>query len=445
MKISTKYVFSYSALSLSFILLLGLLVSMQHVRSTKKHTATTLEYQIKLASDIFSSTNDTCLSVFKKTDTNLNLLFGYASLTIYKNGYILYESTNIKEQNSQQTTLNSCLFYDNCEKNQYSFFAHNAQYLIKTIVYDTKNISQLYLFIYVLLCAFVGFICLLVGLWLISRNWYSKPLLQIIAEVEAINPTILKRRLTTKRNDEIAQLSSVFNRLLDKIASAFETEKMFIANASHELRTPVTSIMGQIEVCLDEKKSIEEYEELLQSVYDDAAQIATIINGFLDLAAANLSPSRINMLEIDVVDSIFEVIEAFEKRKPNYVISVEYENVSYEPNQYVSWGNQGLIFLLFSNVIDNACKYSNNKKARIYLRTTTDQIFVIVADNGIGIPKSEIDQIFNPLQRGSNVNDRPGHGIGLAIVKRIATIHNITIDITSEIQVGTCVSIAFKK
>ena len=244
-------------------------------------------------------------------------------------------------------------------------------------------------------------------------------------------------------DDEISQLAKAFNKLLDQIENAIEAEKSFISNVSHELRTPITSIMGQIEVVLGKSRSAEEYKTLLVSVYEDSQQMADIINGFLELAEANLPEQQLAFSLLRIDDLLFSIMEEFKRRKPHFQINIEFLNDPESGSDLEFYGNEKLLRLFFSNLIDNGCKYSEDKRVKISIDIKPNQLFVYLMDHGIGIPKDEQNKIFMPMYRGSNANGFAGHGIGLTIVKRIADLHHIDLIIESVENIGTTIRLHF--
>ena len=269
------------------------------------------------------------------------------------------------------------------------------------------------------------------------------PIKDIIRQVDNIKANNLSSRLAVKNKDEIAELSDNFNKMLERIESAFETERMFVSNVSHELRTPLTSIIGQVEVTLLKPRNDEEYKMLLISILEDVKNMKTIINGFLDLAEAGIETNnhKFNLLRTD--ELIFSVKDEILKRKPNYEIYIDFENLPEDEDEVSIKGNERLLRILFLNLIDNACKFSDQHKVSIKIGYDSFFVTLRFLDNGIGIPNDELNLIFQPLYRGSNTSGKGGHGIGLSIVKRIADIHHAMVDINSALNIGTSVTIKF--
>ncbi len=315
--------------------------------------------------------------------------------------------------------------------------------MVEASAIDNTGINELKSLLFIITWVLGISLLIILGFGFYNANWTLKPFKKIIREVEKIEPANIKKRVTELGDDEISQLAKAFNKLLDRIEQAFEAEKSFISNASHELRTPVTSVMGQIEVVLNKSRNVEEYRNILQSVYDDTLQMANIINGFLELSEVNLVYDQISMTPVRVDEILFSIIDDFKKRKSHYNITVEFITNPETDTQLLCMANFRLLCLMFSNLIDNACKYSIDKKARIAIDFTKDIIKVMITDMGIGIPKEEMINIFKPLYRGSNASAKPGHGIGLAIVKRIAELHKASVDLKSEVNLGTTITITF--
>lgn len=158
-------------------------------------------------------------------------------------------------------------------------------------------------------------------LWVYYAQWSLRPFRKLIAEVDSIEPSQLNRRLSTAGADEVSQLSHTFNILLNRIAQSVETEKAFIANASHELRTPVTWTNWD---SLNKSRSADEYRAVLQSVYDDLAPNGNHHQRFLNLTEANQGYKHIDMSCVAIDDLLFSIIEDFEQRKPSYNVSFEF-------------------------------------------------------------------------------------------------------------------------
>jgi signal transduction histidine kinase len=127
------------------------------------------------------------------------------------------------------------------------------------------------------------------------------------------------------------------------------------------------------------------------------------------------------------------------------VIHIEFVKTPDKGNEITVMGNQGLLAIMMSNLIDNACKFSEDNKVILKIDFNDQYTIIQVADSGMGIPESEIQYVFQPLYRADNVHGKYGSGIGLSIVQRIAELHKAQIQITSEINIGTTVTVMLPK
>lgn len=325
----------------------------------------------------------------------------------------------------------------------YSF--KNKKFYLLASAGDLYGEAELQQLLIIILLVFISSLALVIIAGFLNAKQSLKPIKDIIAQVDEIEAANLNIMLTTKNNDEIAELAHTFNKMLERINKAFERERFFVSNASHELRTPVTSIKGQVEVALMKKRNEENYIAVLTSILDDVENMTNIINGFLELAETNTDLKNLSLQAIQVDEFLFIVKDEIVKRRPEYIINIEFEKTPDKESEITILGNQGLLFIMMNNLIDNACKFSENKKATIRIGFDNNYTIIQVADNGIGIPNEEIEYIFQPLYRAQNVQRKHGTGIGLSIVQRIAEIHKAQIKISSTLNIGTTISVLFPK
>lgn len=310
---------------------------------------------------------------------------------------------------------------------------------------DLYGEAELQDLLIIILIVFISSLALVIIAGYLNATQSLKPIKDIISQVDEIEASNLNIMLKTKNNDEIAELAHTFNKMLERINKAFERERFFVSNASHELRTPVTSIKGQVEVALMKSRDENNYVKVLTSILDDVDNMTTIINGFLELAEANTDLKTLSVQTILVDEFLFTVKDDILKRKPEYIITIEFVKIPNKESEITVLGNQGLLFIMMNNLIDNACKFSENKKATVKIDFDNKYTIIQVADNGIGIPIEEIEYIFQPLYRAKNVKGKQGNGIGLSIVQRIADIHKAQINIASEVNIGTTITVSLPK
>ena len=321
----------------------------------------------------------------------------------------------------------------------------NPKFIIICSAIDFNGIKDLNNLKLILIISLVVSLIIII----ISALFYSrealKPISKIIMQMDNITASHLHSRvIVDERKDEIAALALTFNNMIDRIEEAFNMQKNFVSHASHELRTPLTSIKGQIDVALMRARDIEEYISILNSINSDIQILTELTNGFLDMAESGMDDHKLKTEKIRVDDVLFYVKNEFREKHNKYNINISFENTIDDDSKLILHANLSLLKILFYNLIDNACKFSDNKSVNVII-STSEQFYLIIyfIDNGIGIPESEINKITEPFYRASNISGKSGYGIGLSIVKQIVSLHNGQINITSELNKGSTVKLTF--
>lgn len=271
-----------------------------------------------------------------------------------------------------------------------------------------------------------------------------RPISGVVGRVEDISITSLNLRVDEGNGtDEIARLARTFNNMLERLEIAFKLQKDFISHASHELRTPLTSINGQLEVLLLKNRSTEEYKTAVNSVLEDIRNLTDLSNRLLLLAhtsSEKQTAGHIDKIRIDEV--LWQSKEELQKYNKGFSVNISIDPSVTDSDQMEITGDEYLIKTAFSNLIENACKYSPDFSVDVNIEYANSSLMIIFSDNGIGIPEDDLIQIFEPFHRGSNVNS-PGHGIGLSLVNQIIKNHHGKIDISSRVGEGTTVMLCF--
>jgi signal transduction histidine kinase len=262
----------------------------------------------------------------------------------------------------------------------------------------------------------------------------------VVKEVDSITISSLNLRLAEGNGqDEIARLAHTFNNMLARLENAFKMQKNFIANASHELRTPLTAITGQLEVLLLKERNEQEYLKTITSVLEDMKNLNLTSNRLLLLAQAS-SETAESVFKLHRIDEIaWQVRSEILKRNPNYTVQIEFDMEEDDFDFLEFKGNELLIKTCILNLIENACKYSENHTSKVVIKATKTELQMQFTDEGIGIEKDDLAKIFEPFHRGKNAITYRGHGIGLSLVKRIVELHKGEISINSKLGEGTSV------
>lgn len=268
------------------------------------------------------------------------------------------------------------------------------------------------------------------------------PIIKISNNLKRIRSTSLDLRLpiAEKKKDEIDILSLTINHLLEHLEQSFESQRSFIANASHELRTPITTILGEAEISLMHERSGADYKATLQNIIKETERLSYIINSLMDLMQTNISNYEFQSIRMD--ELIWEIKDELTARSGEKTINVSY-NLPYDPARYSLMGNRQLLLIGISNIIKNGLKFSDNQEVSCEIFCDSSSIHIAVHDRGIGIAASDIEKIFQPFFRSSNALYYPGTGIGLALTNSIVRLHNGTIEVKSELNQGTTFHIVF--
>ena len=269
----------------------------------------------------------------------------------------------------------------------------------------------------------------------VYANRILLPLQHLLKDLKRIRVNNLNVRLETFGNkDEWDELIRALNEMLDHLDTAFQAEKAFISNASHELNNPLTAIQGECEICLLKRRPAEEYEEALRRIADESRRISMLIKHLLFLSRHD-------------EDILCRGTETVELAVLLQDLCRQYERVRFDVTG-IGAGSElradsHLLRVAFRNIIDNACKYSQ-EDVEVRMVRMEDGVKVEVLDHGIGIPEDDIRYIFNSFYRAGNVREYHGQGIGLSLSMRILKVYGGRISIDSCQGQYTKVTVIFK-
>ncbi|RNL54105.1 sensor histidine kinase [Pedobacter jejuensis] len=298
---------------------------------------------------------------------------------------------------------------------------------------DLQKILIIGFFLSVILSFLVG--------WKFS-NYMLMPLRNVIKSVKKIKAENLHMRLDVKDgSDEMSQLAQTFNNMLNRLETAFETQNNFISNASHELRTPLTIISGEVELAMKAKDDSEKQHNALLKIKDESERLNTILTSLLGLAQSGFNGKNQPWEMVRMDELLWEIKDAVNQVHPNSKIEIDFSTLPDDEDLITLRVNKNLIKLAITNVVSNACKYSDYKPVTITLESKTNLLSIAITDQGIGIPESDIQHIFEPFYRASNTNKFKGYGVGLPLSLNIIRLHRGSIAIKSKEGIGTEIKI----
>lgn len=324
------------------------------------------------------------------------------------------------------------------------FSYHNTNYIVTAAAYDGYGYAKLRsLAINLLILSGISILLsFLIGYILAKRA--LDPVSKISDRMKDITANNLHLRLLSyNENDEFGELASSFNKALDIIESSFESQKMFVSNVSHELRTPLATLIGEIDLALLKDRTLEKYKETLINSRQDTNRLIKLLNGLLDLAKASYDERKISMNVVRIDEILLDAREIVLKGNPEYNIELLFNQEIENDSEITIKGNEYLLKIAFVNLMENNCKFSENKTSTVRISSFNNKKNIQFIDTGIGIPSNDLEQIFTPFYRGENKQFVQGNGIGLALVKKVIVLHKGAIVVHSIVDKGTTFSVEF--
>jgi signal transduction histidine kinase len=254
-----------------------------------------------------------------------------------------------------------------------------------------------------------------------------KPLKDMIQTAKEIKATELSARVPVPNaKDEIRELTLTMNDMLDRIEQAFQSQERFVADASHQLLTPLTIMRGELELL--QKTESKDINTFIKSSLQEVDNLAGIVQEMLLLSRVDAGIGALNLQELPLDELIFEALPRCERlaESKGIKLKVNINDESGGDDRKMILGDNDLLQNLIFNIVENAIKYSpNNETVTITLNWKKEVSELIVEDNGNGIPEEQFQYIFDRFSRGSSVETRvKGFGLGLAIAQKIAILHN---------------------
>lgn len=279
--------------------------------------------------------------------------------------------------------------------------------------------------------------------WRMTSNALH-PLEENIDHALQITASKMSARLKLpKQRDEIYDFVFIFNDLLSRLEKSFNAQKAFISNASHEIRNPLTVISGEAEVALASTRDIASYQASLKTILKAADRLNELTNHLLSIARMTEESKIISPEKISITRLFQGIKKEFQLTSDNK--QIKWPDMIKDYDQIFIEGSLLLLQSAFRNIIDNALKYSDDKPIGISLTVGSNRVQISITDQGMGIPEEELPFITAPLYRAKNARRFPGHGIGLPLVESIISIHGGSMDIVSQIDTGTTVTVQLPK
>ncbi|WP_412465410.1 ATP-binding protein [Pedobacter sp. KLB.chiD] len=268
----------------------------------------------------------------------------------------------------------------------------------------------------------MAFIFILISLLvLLLSRWVAqkmlKPLQKFMLEVKQASAHNMEFRVEENKNkDEINLIAQSFNHLMEELEQAFILQKTFVANASHELRTPVTRIMMNAELALSKERDQIAYQKVIASMLEDAEKMEHIITGLVALAKMDLDLINSQLAPIQLNDLLTKIQNEWKAQK-SLKLNISYQNPIDSKPELLA--NATLLQIALDNIISNAFKFSNNQEVNVLIEVINDQLFIHITDYGSGILPDDQTAIFKPFYTRAKKQGQHGEGMGLYMAKKI--------------------------
>ena len=448
MNIRTKLTLRFSAIVATMLFFFSLVIYFMSENYRREEFYSRLESRGNTTARLLVKVKEVDNDLLRIIDRNsINALFQEKVLIFDQNNQLVYSSLDDLEVSYspgllQEIRLKGKVEYSEGQSENVGFIFDTDQggYVVISSAIDRYGRSKLENLRNMLLTGFFVSILVIILTGAIFAGQVVQPLVRMNAEVSSISAGNLSRRIDEgNRRDEIAQLAMNFNDMLRRLESAFEIQQQFVSSASHEMCTPLAAIMSQLQMILDKKRSPEEYQKVLQSLYDDTRTLVELTNGLLTLAQSSIEKQRLQFKPVRVDETLFAAQKELGNAHPDYHFLIEYEKLPDDEALLIIAGNEQLLKTAFLNLMDNACKFSPNRTVRIRFSASGKKIDISFIDNGMGIPPEEQELIFNPFYRGNTAqSSAKGYGIGLPLCRRIIQLHNGAISVQSVPGRGSC-------
>lgn len=270
-----------------------------------------------------------------------------------------------------------------------------------------------------------------------------EPITKLTVATRKVGEEKFSGTLDINRKDEIGQLAQSFQRMTEKLSENDRIRKEFISDVSHDFQSPLLNIQGYASLLLDSELAVEERKSYAKVIQTETARLSSLTKQLLLLTSLDQLSTPLELKVFSLNDQLKEAI-----RKSRWLLEEKDMTLSMELDDVQFTGDPAFLEKVWENILSNALKYTQSGGTiEIVLTEQVDKIEVTIKDNGVGISTEEIDRIFDRFYRADNSRTQEigGTGLGLSIVQQVITLHNGTVEVSSETGKGTLFKVTLPK
>ncbi len=267
-----------------------------------------------------------------------------------------------------------------------------------------------------------------------------RPIRHIINAVRSASKGRMDTRIpSTGTDDELGELVTLFNQMLERIEALIKAMRDTLDNVSHDLRTPMTRLRGMAELALRSDQGAKACQETLAECIEESDRILRMLNTLMDISEAETGAMKLDLERVNVCDMVKDIVEAY-----RYIAEDRGIEVYTQPGKDLSvLADSTRVYQIVSNLLENALKYTaRGGRIDIEAKRREDEIVVAVKDTGIGIHEEDLPRIWDRSYRGDQSRSQEGLGLGLSLVKAIVKAHKGHVGVSSQPEKGSTFTIA---
>lgn len=364
-------------------------------------------------------------------------------------GKVLYKSSNaiphLTDKSKKEVLKGKITFKkDGFEKILFTSTEnkHHKLYIYEASGYDLAGFKRQEKLLYTLVLSSLFLIALIIFITRFYIRKDLKPIGKIANRMREISSKNLQKRVPeADLKNEIGVMAHTFNELLDRLEASYIQQQNFVSYATHELRTPLSILLGNAQVTLMKDRSTEEYKQTVENFQYDINNMINLVNSLLELARMNADAQSVPFNEVRVDEVLWAASDSLRQKKTDYKINIGFVEIPENDEAMIVNGNAELLLLVFRNLMENACKYSKNHEVAVKIQFKESNILLDFIDEGVGMSAAEIEHIFEAFYRTEKTKDISGHGVGLPLSKRVVEIHQGKISVQSIVGKGSTFSV----